>query len=433
MASSSHHYPVAIVGAGQAGLSMSWYLTERGIRHVVFEKHTAGHAWRKERWDSFCLVTPNWQCQLPGYPYKGNDPDGFMLRDEIVAYIDGFRKSFNPPVREGVAVTSVRGLAADGFRLYTSYGIYTADQVVVATGGYHTPIIPPSAKDIASDIVQIHSSEYRNPQALPAGAVLVVGSGQSGAQIAEDLYLAGRKVHLCVGDAPRVARRYRGKDVVKWLDEMNYYDMPVTDHPLREGVRDKTNHYVTGRDGGRDIDLRDFARQGMELYGRLEGVRGETLLFGKNLEEDLDHADLVSEGIKNTIDKLISKHGLYAPMEPRYNPLWVPDRVRPELDVRKAGITSIVWCIGFRTDFSWVNLPAFNTRGEPHHIRGVSVVPGLYFLGLQWLYTWGSGRFSGVSRDAGHLAANIVSYINDPASRESLCPAVLEKPQASAA
>jgi putative flavoprotein involved in K+ transport len=398
---------VAVIGGGQAGLSISWFLSKSGIDHVVFEKQRAGHVWRVERWDTFCLVTPNWQCQLPGFPYRGPDPHGFMLRDQIIDYIDGYVASFNPPLREGVTVRSLRPNGQHGFALEATNGLHTADQVVIAAGGYQIPLIPRCAERLPGHIVQISSAVYRNPDALPAGAVLVVGSGQSGCQIAEDLHLAGRKVHLCVGDAPRVARRYRGKDVVEWLHLMGYYDLPVHAHPLREGVRDKTNHYVTGRDGGRDIDLRQRACEGMELYGRLLDVRGDMLLLDDDLALCLDQADQVSESIKTSIDGFIAKKAIAAPEEPRYRPVWVPPHERPQLDYREAAIRSIVWCIGFRTDYGWIDLPVFNGRGQPSHARGVAPVPGVYFLGLPWLYTWGSGRFSGVARDAEHVADHI--------------------------
>lgn len=412
------HYPVAVIGGGQAGLSISWFLTRSGIAHVVFERHRAGHVWRAERWDSFCLVTPNWQCQLPGFPYHGVDPHGFMLRHEIIAYIDAYIASFDPPLREGVAVRCLRAAPSRGFTLEATDGLYTADQVVIAAGGYQMPVIPRCAEKLPAGIVQISSAAYRNPDQLPEGAVLVVGSGQSGCQIAEDLHLAGRRVHLCVGDAPRVARRYRGKDVVEWLHLMGYYDLPVHEHPLREGVRDKTNHYVTGRDGGRDIDLRQRALEGMELYGRLLDVNGNRLVLDDDLALRLDQADQVSESIKTSIDGFIAKTGLSAQEEPRYRPVWTPPRERRELDFRVAAIRSIIWCIGFRTDYGWVDLPAFNGRGQPVHVRGVSPVPGAYFLGLPWLYTWGSGRFSGVGRDAEHVAERIKAQIGTtPAER----------------
>jgi putative flavoprotein involved in K+ transport len=401
------HHDVAVIGGGQAGLSMSWYLKQSKIEHVVFEKERAAHAWRTERWDSFCLVTPNWQCQLPGFPYRGADPHGFMSRDEIVAYMDAFVESFDPPLLEGVKVQAVHRDKARGFYIEASDGTHLADQVVIASGGYQVPVIPRCAERLPPDIVQIHSSLYRNPDALPPGAVLVVGTGQSGCQIAEDLHLAGRHVFLCVGDAPRVARRYRGKDVVEWLHLMGYYDLPVHQHPLREGVRDKTNHYVTGRDGGRDIDLRRRALEGMELYGRLLDVAGDQLLCADDLALCLDQADQVSESIKTSIDGFIAKNGIAAPEEARYRPAWVPSGERPQLDFRTAGIKSVVWCIGFRNDYTWVDLPVFTGRGHPFHMRGVTPVAGVYFLGLPWLYTWGSGRFSGIARDAEFLAEHI--------------------------
>jgi putative flavoprotein involved in K+ transport len=403
------HMPVIIVGGGQSGLSMSWHLSQRGIAHLLLERRELGHSWRRERWDTFCLVTPNWQCQLPDYPYAGPDPHGFMLREEIVAYMDGFVARARPPAREGVEVRALRQREGGGFHLVTSDGEYTADQVVVATGGYHDPIVPDHAMGLAPEIVQVTAATYRTPSALPEGAVLVVGTGQSGCQIAEDLHLAGRPVHLCVGDAPRVARRYRGRDVVEWLHLMGYYDLPVERHPLREGVRDNTNHYVTGRDGGRDIDLRRHALGGMRLYGRLEGVRDGILLFGEGLRDKLDAADAVRERINRSIDEYIARTGVEAPAEAPYAPPWQPEEEPRALDYRAAGITSVVWCIGFRSNFRWLGVPVFDGGGRPVHHRGVTSTPGLYFLGLPWLHTWGSGRFSGVARDAAWLAEKIVA------------------------
>lgn len=405
------HHNVIVVGGGQAGLSASYHLQQQGIDHLVLEKHNLTHTWRNQRWDAFSLVTPNWQCALPGYRYSeehgGTDPHGFMKKDEINAYLEGFVKTVNPPVREGIAVKRVVPRAAGGFEVHTSQGEFTADQVICASGGYHTPIIPRLAERLPAGITQIHSEQYRNPQALPEGNVLVVGSGQSGAQIAEDLHLAGRKVYLAVGDAPRCARFYRGKDVVEWLAHMGYYDIGVDTHPLREGVRDNTNHYVTGRDGGRDIDLRKFAGEGMELFGRLEGLDGSVMQFGDNLGASLDSADAVYNRINTSIDKYIAEQGIDAPAGERYEPMWIPQQERAELDLAEQGITSIIWCIGFTPDFTWVEAPVFNGRGHPGHQRGVTAQEGLYFLGLPWLYTWGSGRFSGVARDAEYVVGHI--------------------------
>jgi putative flavoprotein involved in K+ transport len=256
-------------------------------------------------------------------------------------------------------------------------------------------------------MMQIHSAEYRNPNQLTDGAVLVVGSGQSGSQIAEDLHLAGRKVFLATGDAPRCARFYRGKDVVDWLAEMKYYDMPVTQHPLREGVRDNTNHYVTGREGGRDIDLRKFANEGMELFGLMTELDGDTLRFLPNLKKNLDGADAIYNGINASIDQFIQAQGMTAPPQSMYMPVWEPKAERTSLSLKDAGIQSVVWCIGFAPDFAWVDAPVFNGRGEPIHMRGITREEGLYFLGLPWLHTWGSGRFSGIDRDALYLAEAI--------------------------
>ncbi|KAB0509979.1 MULTISPECIES: MSMEG_0569 family flavin-dependent oxidoreductase [Pseudomonas] len=409
----TQHHSVIVVGGGQAGLSASYYLQQEGVDHLVLEKHSVTHTWRNQRWDAFSLVTPNWQCALPGYTYvddfKGADPHGFMKKDEINAYLAGFVKAVNAPVREGVTVQRVVPRAIGGFEVHTSQGEFSADQVIVASGGYHTPIIPRLAERLPAGVHQLHSEQYRNPAALPAGNVLVVGSGQSGAQIAEDLHLAGRKVFLAVGDAPRCARFYRGKDVVDWLAEMGYYEIGVDTHPLREGVRDNTNHYVTGRDGGRDIDLRKFAVEGMELLGRLEGLQGTRMQFALNLAESLDSADAVYNRINGSIDNYIEQHGIEAPAGERYVPNWTPEQERSEVDLVAAGITSIIWCIGFSPDFTWVEAPVFNGRGHPGHQRGVTAQPGLYFLGLPWLYTWGSGRFSGVAKDARYLVDQISS------------------------
>jgi len=405
-----NHYSVAIVGGGQAGLSMSYCLKERNLDHIIFEKNRIGYSWRAKRWDSFCLVTPNWQCQLPGYPYPGPDPHGFMQKDEIVQYIESYAASFAPPVKEGVEVLRVAQDNTQGvFEVETSIGNYTADQVVIASGSYHNPKIPSMAERLPEGIVQLHSSAYRNPESLPDGAVLVVGTGQSGCQIAEDLHLAGRQVHLCVGSAPRSPRRYRGKDVVDWLDQMGYYDLSIDEHPQKEKVRAKANHYVTGRDGGREIDLRTFALEGMRLYGRLKTISNGKIEFLDNLKQNLDQADAVAESIKKSIDAYIEKNQIQAPQEQPYTPVWEPDLEPQALNLEDSRITAVIWCTGYQSDFRWVDVPVFDGKGYPGHERGVTGIKGLYFLGLPWLYTWGSGRFSGIARDASYLADYITA------------------------
>jgi putative flavoprotein involved in K+ transport len=403
----SYHYPVIIIGGGQAGLSVSYCLKQRGIDHTIFEKHTIGHEWRSRRWDSFCLVTPNWQCQLPGYPYPGNDPYGFMAKDEIVKYLEGYAASFDPPLKTGVAVNKVSQIENGSFAVSTSIGEYTSDRVVIAVSGYHSPKIPRLAERLPISIHQLHSSEYKNLEFLPPGNVLVVGTGQSGCQIAEDLHLAGRQVHLCVGGAPRAPRLYRGKDAVEWLDRMGYYDLPIDKHPKKETARKNTNHYLTGRDGGREIDLRKFALQGMQLHGRLRAINHDKLEFQDDLKQNLDRADAVAENIKQNIDRYIEKEQIEAPVEPIYTPIWQPEYSELSLDLVAANIQTVIWSTGFQTDFSWIDLPVFNGSGYPHYDRGITNTPGCYFIGLPWLYTWGSGRFSGVARDAKYIAEHI--------------------------
>lgn len=403
------HLPVVIVGGGQAGLSMSYHLTGRNIEHIVLERDQIAHEWRDRRWDSFCLVTPNWQCQLPGFPYAGDDPDGFMLREEIAGYLDVYAKSFTPPVIEGVEATRLRRDRKGKYLLGTGRGELIADQVVLATGPYQVPLIPRLADRLPEDLAQLHSSQYRNPDQLPPGDVLVVGTGQSGCQIAEDLHLAGRQVHLAVGSAPRVARRYRGRDVVAWLDAVGYYRKAVEEFADVDAVRFRVNHYVTGRDGGRDIDLRAFAREGMQLYGRLAGVTRTALEFAPDLERNLDHADAVSESIKDSIDAFIDAHRIDAPPEPRYLPVWRPEQETIRLDLCDTAITSVIWSTGFGRDDRWIEVPVFDGRGYPTHDRGVTSSPGLYFLGLPWQHTWGSGRLSGVAEDARYLAERITT------------------------
>ncbi|MBP0030455.1 MSMEG_0569 family flavin-dependent oxidoreductase [Roseofilum sp. Guam] len=403
------HYSVAIVGGGQAGLSMSYCLQERGIDCIIFEKNQIGYSWRSLRWDSFCLVTPNWQCTLPGYTYPGNDPHGFMQRDQIVQYIQDYAQSFNPLIKEGVEVQRLHRPNSKQYTLETSIGEFTCDAVVIATGGYHRPKIPALSERLSAQIKQIHSSEYKNPESLPDGEILIVGTGQSGCQIAEDLHLAGKPVHLCVGGAPRSPRKYRGKDVVDWLDKMGYYDLSIDQHPDKHKVRTKTNHYVTGRGGGREIDLRHFATEGMKLYGHLVDIEGDRLQLRGNLKENLDAADAVAESIKRTIDGFIEKHNISAPIETPYQPVWEPKTEVLQLNYRDANISTVIWCTGYTSNYEWIEMPIFDGKGYPGHDRGITSVSGLYFLGLPWLYTWGSGRFSGIARDATYLANHIAS------------------------
>ena len=374
--------PCVIIGGGQAGLSASYHLKRHGVEHVVLEKHRIAHAWRDQRWDSFCLVTPNWQCRLPDFPYAGDDPDGYMLKDEIVDYLEAFAESFAPPIVEGVTVQKLSRRFDGRFDIVSTAGDWIADEVIIATGGYDTPIIPDYAANLDPSIVQMQTTDYRNPGQMPEGVTLVVGTGQSGVQLMEDLRVAGRDVHLAVGPAPRSPRMYRGRDATDWLHLMGHYDLTVDNHPLGIDARSKTNHYMTGRDGGHEIDLRQFARDGLHLHGSLAGFAGIKAQFVPDLEANLDDADKSYCAIRETIDAYIEKNDIDAPIEPDFEKIWRPEVETTELDLAAAGITSVLWCIGFKPDYSWIDLDVFDGHGRPVFNRGVCDVPGAYFLGL---------------------------------------------------
>jgi putative flavoprotein involved in K+ transport len=417
----STHIPVAIIGAGQAGLSVSWYLSQSDIDHRVLEAQTPVHAWADSRWDNFTLVTPNWHCKLPGYTYDGPHPDGFMTRDEVIAWLAGWLDTFEAPVRTHTRVTRLRNNADGGFELTlrTAAGeeTLTCEHAVIATGGYPLPITPAFAGSLDTTVTQVHSEQYRNAAQLPDGAVLVVGTGQSGAQIAEDLHLDGRQVHLAVGSAPRVARFYRGRDCMTWLSDMGLYDKAAGEYPGGRAAIEKTNHYVTGRDGGRDIDLRQFAAEGMRLYGTLVDGKDSMLAFAPTLREALDHADSVYNSICSDIDAHIECEGITAEPPSRYEPVWQPETEPTALDLAAEGVTSIVWAIGYRPDYRWIEASAFDGGGRPMQNRGVTNVSGLSFVGLPWMHTWGSGRFLGIDRDARHIATTIVASYTDSVLR----------------
>ena len=338
---------VIIIGGGQAGLSVAYYLQKRGVMsQAIFERREVAHSWKNERWDSFCLVTPNFQCRLPDHPYAGPAPEGFMRKDEIVDYVVGFANKVTSPIYEGVEVLSV-DKESDRFVVETSTeGVWRCKQVVVATGSFHSPVLPPNAESIPSSITQVIATDYRNPEQVPEGGVAVVGSGQSGCQIAEDLMLAGREVHLFLGNAPRSPRKYRGKDAVAWLEEMGYYKTTFAEHPDKRKALTGTNHYLTGRDGGREIDLRKFVKRGLKLYGYLEAVSANGFTARADVKEKLDSADRSYLGIRKRIDDYIEAAGIDAPEEADYVPCWEPDVDCTELNFEEQNIRSIIWCIG---------------------------------------------------------------------------------------
>ena len=402
------HKSVVVVGGGQAGLSVSYYLAQENLDHVVLERHKKFHSWRVNRWDTFCLVTPNWQCRLPDFPYVGNDPHGFMVKDEITDYLDAFVQTFDPPIVEDCEVTNITKRPGGGYLVDSSKGNYSADQVVIATGGYDNPIIPPFAAKFDPSIMQMHSVDYRRPNQMPEGATLIVGTGQSGVQLMEDMHLEGRDVHLAVGPAPRSPRMYRGRDATDWMHDLGHYDITIDKHPNPEHAVSKTNHYMTGRDGGHEIDLRKFARDGVPLYGSVSGMDGSSIQFQPDLEQNLDDADRSYLGIRSMIDTYIEKNNIDAPVEPEFEKVWRPEQEITEIDCKEKGVTSILWAIGFRPNYGWIDVDVFDDLGRPVYERGVCNEDGFYFIGLGWLNTWGSGRFLGIDEDSRHLV-NVLS------------------------
>lgn len=399
------HIDTVVIGGGQAGLVMSHYLQEAGREHVVLEKERMVKSWREERWDSFTLVTPNWQLKLPGMAYEGDDPDGFLRREEVVDYLERFIERVDPPVREGVEATAVE-LApdADALIVRTSDGDYQAENVVVAAGTFQRANIPDFSSQLNSEVEQMHSSEYRNPEQLAPGAVLVVGSGQSGCQIAEELLEDGRKVYLATGRAQRLPRRYRGKDSMRWLVRTGFVDRTVDKLPSPE-ARFAPNPHVSGKDGGRTINLHRFCREGMRLLGHVRDGRGTKLAFAPDLKENLAAADEFAKEFKEGVDEFIEKQGLQAPEEDEAelrDGYEAP--VITELDLEEAGIKTIIWATGYEFDFSWIDFPIFDEYGYPVQERGVTPQPGLYFLGLHWMHTIKSGLFLGIDEEAAYVA-----------------------------
>jgi putative flavoprotein involved in K+ transport len=403
------HIETVIVGGGQAGLAVSYYLSQRNRPHIVLEQaERAGNVWRNHRWDSFTLNTPNWQSTLPGAEIPGSSPDSFLSRDEIVAYFENYVSRFQLPVRHGVQVQAVRPKPSGrGYVVETSAGRFDASNVVVATGLYQKPKMPPVSVDLPREIKQIHSDEYRNPQSLPEGAVLVVGSGQSGAQIAEELYQSGRRVYLSVSLAGRVPRRYRGKDVNWWHEHMGDYERTVNQLPSPK-AKFASKPMISGKDGGHTLNLHQFARDGVTLLGRLQGVRDHNILLAQDLKANLARADQFEADLAKKIDEFIAKGRIDAPEEAL--PVLADGygvREIPELNLVAANITTVIWATGYSFDFSLVQLPIFDGDGYPIQKRGVTDHPGLYFVGLPWLHNARSGLLFGLAQDAGHIASTI--------------------------
>ena len=396
-----------IIGGGQAGLAISYHLKQRGIEHVILERSRIAEGWRSERWDSLVFQFPNWSIRLPGQTYTSDNPDGFAPKDEIVRFLEAYATFIQAPVKCGVKVHALRHETPAGhFILETATGPMSALNVVVATGSYHQPVVPAFSQSIPDSIMQLHSRDYRNPGQLPSGNVLVVGSGASGVQIAEELHQNGRHVYLSVGRHDRAPRKYRQKDIYWWLETLGIWRLPIEAHPEMKTWRP----LYTGVGGGHDINLRQFAANGMTLVGRLSGITDSKLYFASDLLENLTKSDRWFSSFKSQIDRHVLENGLDLSIEePGLAQPGSSQELDQVSDLDISNIASVIWAGGFKSDFDWIKLPAFGDTGEPEMRRGVSTWPGLYFLGLRRTYTVGSSLLAGVGDDAAHIAQHIAA------------------------
>jgi len=395
-----------VIGGGQAGLAMSEHLSKRGVSHLILERNRIAESWRTRRWDSLVANGPAWHDRFPSLAFSGIDPESFAPKDRIVAYFEEYAAQIEAPIRCGVEVQTVeKKTDRSGFRVETSKGPIEANSVVIATGPFQRPNVP-SLVPTAAPVVQIHSNEYRNPGQLPAGGVLVVGAGSSGVQIADELLQDGRRVYLSVGPHNRPPRRYRGRDFCWWLGVLGKWDAETVD-PHSEHV----TIAVSGARGGHTVDFRELAGRGMILLGRTETFRNGLMHFAPDLASNIALGDADYLSVLDEADAFIALNGLEFPEEPSArtigpNPECVTTPIL-ELDLAGAGVTSIVWATGYQFDFGWLGVEALDAHGRPVHKRGVSNIPGLYFLGLPWLSRRASAFIWGVWHDAEYLAGQI--------------------------
>ncbi|MGB3540744.1 MAG: NAD(P)/FAD-dependent oxidoreductase [Mesorhizobium sp.] len=395
-----------VVGGGQAGVAMSEHLSKSGVPHLVLERHRIAERWRSERWDSLVANGPAWHDRFPGMEFPGAGPDAFIAKEKVADYFVAYAEMIAAPIRCGVEVRQVqRHIGRPGFRVETSEGVIEANNVVVATGPFQRPIIPAVIPQDAG-LMQIHSSAYRNPGQLPEGAVLVIGAGSSGTQIADELLRAGKRVYLSVGPHDRPPRAYRGLDFCWWLGVLGKWDAE-TPGPGTEHV----TIAVSGARGGETIDFRRLAAEGMTLVGRTQSCRDGVITFAPDLGENIARGDANLMALLDEADAYVARNGLDLPEEPNARTIG-PDPeclTNPivEMNLTEAGITSIIWATGFTVDYSWLKVGAFDEKGRPKHQRGVSSEPGIYFLGLPWQSRRGSSFIWGVWHDAKHLADRI--------------------------
>jgi putative flavoprotein involved in K+ transport len=420
---------VIIVGAGHAGLCASYYLQQAGVDHVVFERGKVGESWRSQRWDSFVLNTANKFNGLPGAAYEGDEPDGFAAATTYVAALDAYVQRYRLPVQEYSRVLAIDKPGSDVFfhvtvlRQNTLYH-YRCKQVIIASGIANEKSIPALATAIDKNILQLHAGEYRNPDQLPQGAVLVAGSAQSGCQVAEDLADAGRKVFLSTSMVARLPRRYRGKDIMEWLSTMRFFDMRVEDLEDPSGMHMKAPQ-LTGRDGGqRSISLQSLAKRGITILGKMEKAEGQMVQFQPNAAMHVQFADGFSQQVKGMIDQFIAGAAVTAPA-PAIDAADIPDTTAAcassitSLNLAGHHIRAVIWATGFGCDFNYIKLPVFDEEGLPQHRDGITAIPGLYFVGLAWMRSRKSGILFGMQYDAEFIVQQVQAYAQAHAHRQA--------------
>ncbi|HEX6311557.1 MAG TPA: NAD(P)/FAD-dependent oxidoreductase [Acidimicrobiia bacterium] len=403
-----------VIGGGQAGLAMSRCLTDCSVDHVVVERGRVAERWRSERWESLRLLTPNWQSRLPGWHYRGDDPDGYFTMPELIDHLAAYARSFAAPVHEGTTVLSVRA-HRDGYRVLTDRGIWTTPNVVVATGACDQPRVPAVAAHVPARVTQITPNRYRRPGALPPGGVLVVGASATGIQLASELRQAGRDVVLATGRHTRVPRRYRGLDIQWWLDRMGVYDEGIDTVRDPERARREPSLQLTGDPHGRTLDLARLAGMGVRLAGRLERIVGHRVEFADDLPATCAAADARLTRLLDRVDEHAAGTGLDAEVEPPCRPAPFAPRGLTSLDLGRTGVTNVVWATGYRRSYPWLHVPVLDAAGEIRHRGGITPAPGLAVLGLPFMRHRNSTFLDGVGRDAAALADHVTS------SRERAC------------
>ena len=409
--SSIESHNIVIIGAGSAGLSTSYFLTEHNIGHVVLERGLVGNTWDVERWDGFHLVNPNWAVRLPGFHYAGTEPDGYLSKKETVDYLRNYANHFDAPVRPGIEIKKLERVD-DKYLLTASSGErLLAGCVVVATGAFGVPKIPDYSAVLSGSISQIHSAEYKNPASLAEGGVLVVGSGQSGAQITEELHEAGKTVWLSAGNAGRRPRRYRGRDSSWWNYTMGGFDKTIENVESIDDARYGASSHTSGARGGHDIYLRQMAKNGVMLVGPVIGGNDDSLSLRTDLTEILKAVDEHPVNWKRDVDAYVEEYGIQVPPDDTVDPPDIQDWPKGEspdsLNLVEAGIKTIIWSTGFKYDFDWIKLPITGEHNYPVQLRGVTDYPGLYFMGLQWMYGSKSAQFIGVGEDAEYVSGHV--------------------------